>query len=71
MFKITKLVTQCFMLPVEHLVMFCVLKFYFVDFNGMFTSSPTGRLKMHVAALQSRERNYFSKQNVTSNVLQT
>ena len=23
------------------LVMFCVLKFYFVDFNGMFTSSPT------------------------------
>ena len=30
------------------LVMFCVLKFYVVDFYGMFTSSPTWRLKMHV-----------------------
>ena len=30
------------------LVIFCVLKFYFVDFNGTFTSSPTWRLKMHV-----------------------
>ena len=30
------------------LVMFCVLKFYFVDFYGMFTSSPTWCLKMHV-----------------------
>ena len=30
------------------LVMFCVLKFCFVDFYGMFTSSPTWRLKMHV-----------------------
>ena len=32
------------------LVMFCVLKFYFVDFYGMFTSSPMAiwRLKMHV-----------------------
>ena len=30
------------------LVMFCVLKFYFVDFYGMFTSSPTWRLKIHV-----------------------
>ena len=29
------------------LVMFCVLKFYFVDFYGMFTSSPTWRQKMH------------------------
>ena len=28
--------------------MFCVLKFYFVDFYGMFTSSPTWRLKVHV-----------------------
>ena len=28
------------------LVMFCVLKFYFMDFNGMVTSSPTWRLKM-------------------------
>ena len=26
---------------------FCVDKFYFVDFNGMFTS-PTWHLKMHV-----------------------
>ena len=23
------------------LLVFCVLKFYFVDFNGMFTSSPS------------------------------
>ena len=30
------------------LVMFCVQKFYFVDFFGMFTSSPTWCLKMHV-----------------------
>ena len=30
------------------LVMFCVLKIYFVDFNGMFTSFPTWHLKMHV-----------------------
>ena len=30
------------------LVMFCVLKFYFVDFSGMFTSSPAWCLKMHV-----------------------
>ena len=30
------------------LVMFCVLKFYFVDFYGMFASSPTWSLKMHV-----------------------
>ena len=30
------------------LVMFRVLKFYFVNFNGMFTFSPTWRLKMHV-----------------------
>ena len=48
MFKITKLVPQCFMLPIHLLVVFCVLKFYFVDFYGMFTSSPTWRLKMHV-----------------------
>ena len=30
------------------LLMFCVLKFSFVNFHGMFTSSPTWRLKMHV-----------------------
>ena len=38
--------------PLSHyrtlLVMFCVLKFYFVDFYGMFTSSPTWHLKKHV-----------------------
>ena len=45
------------------LVVFCVLKFYFVDFNGMFTSSPTWRLTMfeNACALQSREKYYFSK----------
>ena len=30
------------------LVIFCVLKFHIVDFYGMFTYSPTWRLKMHV-----------------------
>ena len=30
------------------ILMFYVLEFYFVDFNGMFTSSSTWRLKMHV-----------------------
>ena len=54
MFKITKLVLLCqcqCVLPILQnvlLVMFCVLKFYFVDFNGIFTSSPTWRLKTHV-----------------------
>ena len=48
MFKITKLVPQCFMLSIHLLVLFCVLKFYFVDFYGMVTSSPTSCLKMHV-----------------------
>ena len=28
--------------------MFCVLKFYFVNFYGMFISFPTWHLKMHV-----------------------
>ena len=67
-FKITKLVPQCFMLPIEYLlVMFCVLKFYFVDFNGMFTYSPT-RTNMaseNACALQSQEKYDFSKQNIT------
>ena len=68
MFKIYKIGTTIFY--VAHrtlglLVMFCVLKFYFVDFYGMFTSSPTWRLKMHVQPLQSREKYYFSKQNIT------
>ena len=58
------------------LVMFCVLKFYFVDFlfYGMFTS-PTSWTNMpseNAWALQSQEKlkYYFSKQNITSNVLQ-
>ena len=50
------------------LVMLCVLKFYFVDFYGMFTSSPIWRLK-NACALQSREKCYYSKQNITSSVL--
>ena len=42
-----------FMLPITLLVMFCVRKYYFVDFNGMFTSfqskaAKLGSLKMHV-----------------------
>ena len=48
------------------LVMFFVLKFYFWNvyiFSNM--SSENAR------ALQSREKYYFSKQSVTSNVLQT
>ena len=49
MLKITILVPQRFYVAYRILlVMFCVLKFYFVDFNGTFTSSPTWRLKMHV-----------------------
>ena len=44
-----KLVPQCFMSPIEHYwLCFVFLEFYFVDFYGMFTSSPTWRLKMHV-----------------------
>ena len=51
------------------LIMFCVLKFYFVDIYGVFTSSPTWRLTRaseNACALQSREKHYFSKQNITS-----
>ena len=39
---------MCYVACRTLLVMFCVLKFYFVDFYGMFTSSPTWRLKMPV-----------------------
>ena len=48
------------------LVMFCVRKFYFVDFYGMFTSSSAFYMASENAcALQSREKYYFSKQNKT------
>ena len=39
---------MCYVAYRTLLVMFCVLKFYFVDFYGKFTSSPTWHLKMHV-----------------------
>ena len=57
------------------LVMFCVLKYYFVDFNGMFTSFQGYQIQQseNACALQSWEKYYFSKQNISSrpNVLQT
>ena len=55
------------------LVMFCVLKYYFVDFNGMFTSFQGCQIRQfeNACALQSWEKYYFSKQNISSNVLQT
>ena len=55
------------------LVMFCVLKYYFVDFNGMFTSFQSCQIRQskNACALQSWEKYYFSKQNISSNVLQT
>ena len=43
------------------LVMFCVLKFYFVDFNGMFTSSLTWRLNMNVVCKVGRLKILFFK----------
>ena len=45
--------------------MFCVRKFYFMDFNRMFTSSPTWCLKMHIYVLCSLKKYYFLKQNIT------
>ena len=49
------------------LVMFCVLKFYFVDFYGMFTSSPTYTKKicaticLHDSSeIIARTQNFFS-----------
>ena len=50
------------------LVKFCGLKFYFVDFNGMFIFS--NMVSENACALQSQEKYYFSKQNITSNILQ-
>ena len=48
------------------LVMFCVRKFYFVDFYGMFTSSPTWRLKMHVLCKVGKNIIFQNKtQNIT------
>ena len=53
--------------------MFCVLKYYFVDLNGMFTSFQGCQIQQseNACALQSWEKYYFSKQNISSNVLQT
>ena len=55
------------------LVMFCGLKYYFVDFNGMFKSFQGCQIRQseNASALQSWEKYYFSKQNISSNVLQT
>ena len=53
------------------LVMFCVLKYYFVDFNGMLTSFQGCQIRQseNACALQIWEKYYFSKQNISSNVL--
>ena len=42
------------------LVMICVLKFYFVDFYGMFYIF-SNMASENVCALQSREKYHFSK----------
>ena len=54
-------------------VMFCVLKIYFVDLNGMFTFFQGCQIRQseNTCALQSSEKYYFSKQNITGNVVQT
>ena len=44
---------------------------YFVDFNGIFTSFQSFQIRQSENALQSWEKYYFSKQNTSSNVLQT
>ena len=51
------------------LVMFCFLKFYFVDFYGMFRNVYifSNMASENACALQSWEKYYFSKQNITSN----
>ena len=51
--------------------MFCVLKYYFVDFIGMFTYFHGCQIRQseNACALQSWEKYYFSKQNISSNVL--
>ena len=56
------------------LLMFCVLEYYFVNFNGMFTSFQGCQIRQseNACAMQSWEKYYyFSKQNISSNVLQT
>ena len=60
------------MLPIEYylVVMFCVLKFYFVDFNGMFTS-PTFRLKMHVLCKVGKNIIFQNKTLLVVVVVQT
>ena len=45
-----------------------LIVFYFVDFNGMFIFS--NMVSENACALQSQEKYYFSKQNITSNILQ-
>ena len=49
------------------LVMFYVLKYHFVDFNGMFTSFQGCQIRQseNACALQSWEKYHFSKQNKT------
>ena len=49
-------------------LMFCVLKYYFVDFNGMFTSFQGCQIRQGWCALQSWENIIF--QNKTFLVLQ-
>ena len=53
--------------------MFCVLKYYFVNLNGMFTSFQGCQIQQseNACAFQSWEKYCFSKQNISSNVLQT
>ena len=55
------------------LVMFYVLKYYFVDLTGMFTSFQGCQIQQseNPCALQIWEKYYFSRQNISSNVLQT
>ena len=58
------------MFYVALLAMFCVLKFYFCGllWNVYIFSNMASE---NACALQSQEKFYFSKQNITSNVLQT
>ena len=53
------------------LVMFCVLKYCFVDFNRMFTSFQGCQIRQseNACALKSWENMFFSKQNISSNVM--
>ena len=49
------------------LVMFCVCKFYFVDFLWNVYIFSNMASENACASLQSQEKYYFSKQNITSN----